>query len=52
VKSKPARYFVPPYVGARGWVGLRLDTPNVDWSAVRTLAFAAYFLTAPSSLRR
>jgi len=48
----PQKYFVPPYVGPRGWVGLRLDTRTVDWRAVEDLAFAAYFLTAPDALRR
>jgi hypothetical protein len=52
VKEKPARYFVPPYVGAKGWVALRLDSPTVDWRAVENLAFVAYFLSAPASLRR
>jgi hypothetical protein len=52
VEEKPARYFVPPYVGARGWVALRLDTPTVDWRAVENLAFVAYFLTVPASLRK
>ena len=51
VKQDPARYFVPPYVGPRGWVGLRLDTPRIAWRAVKDLAFAAYYLTAPDSLR-
>jgi len=52
VGEDPERYFVPPYVGPRGWVGLRLDTRRVDWRSVKDLAFAAYFLTAPDSLRR
>lgn len=47
VEKDPGRYFVPPYVGSRGWVGLRLDTPRVDWREVKNLAFAAYVLTAP-----
>jgi hypothetical protein len=47
VKEDPTRYFVPPYVGPRGWVGVRLDTPRVDWREVKNLAFAAYVLTAP-----
>lgn len=25
------RYFVPPYLGGRGWVGMYLDTPGADW---------------------
>ena len=52
VKEDPVRYFVPPYVERRGWVGLRLDTPRVNWREVKNLAFAAYVLTAPDSLRK
>jgi hypothetical protein len=52
VKQDPTRYFVPPYVGPRGWVGLRLDTPRIAWRAVTDLAFTAYYLTAPDSLRK
>ena len=52
VQERPDRYFVPPYVGPRGWVGLRLDARTVDWRAVKDLVFAAYFLTAPDALRR
>ena len=52
VQDSPARYFVPPYVGPKGWVGFRLDTRAVDWKVVKNLALVAYFLTAPDSLRR
>ena len=52
VKEDPSRYFVPPYVGPRGWVGLRLDTPRIDWREVKDLAFAAYVLTAPDRPRK
>jgi hypothetical protein len=52
VKEDPSRYFVPPYVGPKGWVGLRLDTPRIDWRQVKDLAFAAYFLTAPDRPRK
>jgi hypothetical protein len=34
VGADPERFFVPPYVGHRGWVGLRLDLPEVDWDEV------------------
>jgi hypothetical protein len=47
VEEDPERYFVPPYVGSRGWVGLRLDSPRVDWRAVKNLLSVAYVLTAP-----
>ncbi len=52
VEANPTRYFVPPYVGPKGWVGLRLDLPRVDWKEVKNLLFAAYFLTATAKLRR
>jgi hypothetical protein len=34
VAASPERYFVPPYYGVRGWVGMYLDIPDVDWDAV------------------
>ena len=34
VSGGPKRFFVPPYVGHRGWVGLRLDHAEVDWDEV------------------
>jgi hypothetical protein len=52
VKEDPVRYFVPPYVGPKGWVGLRLDTPRINWRDVRDLAFGAYVLTAPDRTRK
>ena len=52
VEGDPHRYFVPPYVGPKGWVGLRLDSTRVDWKAVKNLVLVAYFLTAPDKLRK
>ena len=52
VDEDPERYFVPPYVGSRGWVGLRVDSSGVDWRAVKNLLSVAYVLTAPDNLRR
>jgi hypothetical protein len=34
VSGGPERFFVPPYVGVRGWIGLRLDLEEVDWDEV------------------
>src|SRR5579862_9107686 len=31
VAENPARFFVPPYVGVKGWVGVRVDPANADW---------------------
>jgi hypothetical protein len=47
--TDPARFFRPPYVGPRGWVGVRIDRrPN--WTQVATLVERAYRLMAPPRL--
>jgi len=48
--SDPIRFYVPAYVGSRGWVGLRLDLDDVDWTEVRELLTEAYRLQAPRRL--
>lgn len=45
VQRDPRRYFRPPYVGHRGWVGIVLDT-GPDWRAVAELVDQAYRLAA------
>jgi predicted DNA-binding protein (MmcQ/YjbR family) len=49
VASDPGRFFVPAYVGHKGWVGVRLDG-DVDWSEVAELAEDSYRLIAPRSV--
>lgn len=49
VGSDPDRFFVPPYVGRHGWVGLWLDV-ELDWSHVEDLVDASYRKTAPKRL--
>lgn len=49
----PERFFRPPYVGGRGWVGVRIDTPGgrgPDWEEVADLLHDAYRLVAPKRL--
>ena len=49
--TDPARFFRPPYVGHRGWVGVRIDRrPN--WSVVAKLVRQAYGLVAPRGRQR
>jgi hypothetical protein len=50
VRSDPARFYVPAYLGARGWVALRLDVGRVNWGEVRELLLDAYRLQAPRRL--
>lgn len=49
VKSAPHRYFVPPYVGVSGWVGVWLDG-DTDWGEVATLLEEGWRLVAPKRL--
>jgi hypothetical protein len=49
VSAAPERFFVPPYVGHHGWIGVRLDV-EVDWDEVADLIEGSYRLTAPRGL--
>jgi len=49
VGSDPARYFRPPYVGHRGWIGVWLDA-QVDWDELAELVVDAYRMVAPKRL--
>lgn len=49
VGADPARFFVPPYVGHKGWVGMWLDR-KPDWNEVAELIRRSYRLTAPKRL--
>lgn len=50
VAGAPQKFFRPPYVGGRGWVGVRLDGV-VDWDEVEALCEDAYRTVAPPRLR-
>jgi hypothetical protein len=46
----PDRFHIPKYVSHLGWVGLWLDTHQVDWAEVEAILMGAYRLTAPKKL--
>ncbi len=50
VAADPERYFVPPYVGGRGWIGVYLDVDGVAWDEIAELVEDAYRMVAPKSL--
>jgi hypothetical protein len=50
VAEDPERFFRPPYVGHRGWLGVCLDVPEVDWDEIAELVADAYRQIAPKSL--
>jgi predicted DNA-binding protein (MmcQ/YjbR family) len=43
-------FYMPPYVGAKGWIGMNLDRPGTDWEEVAELIATAYCLIAPKRL--
>jgi hypothetical protein len=47
--SEPERFFRPPYVGGRGWIGVRLDG-HTDWAEIAELCQDAYHAIAPARL--
>jgi hypothetical protein len=49
VATDPERFFVPPYVGYRGWLGVYLDVP-VDWDEIADIVTEAYRVVAPKKL--
>lgn len=49
IAADPGRFFRPPYVGHRGWIGVRLDR-DPDWSEIAELCEDAYRAVAPPSL--
>ena len=50
VREDPVSFFVPPYLGPKGWVAIRLDSDEVDWEIVAELARRAYQSLAPRKL--
>ncbi|AGN70698.1 hypothetical protein ACVNS2_18010 [Paenibacillus caseinilyticus] len=45
-ESEPEMYFIPPYVGRLGWIGMRLDG-GADWEAIAGVITDAYLCRAP-----
>lgn len=46
----PTQFHMPKYVGNKGWIGLWLDVPDLDWSAVELALREAYLRVAPKTL--
>ncbi len=49
IAAEPDRFFRPPYVGGRGWLGVRLDV-DVDWDEIAGICEDAYRVVAPKQL--
>lgn len=50
VAAQPDRFYMPAYIGSKGWVALRLDVGRVDWEEVAELVACSYRLVAPQRL--
>ncbi len=51
IGSDPARFFVPPYFGAKGWIVVGLDEA-ADWAEVDAFVRRSYRLVAPKRLAK
>ena len=52
IAARPDRFYMPAYVGPRGWVGFRLDRSRIAWTEVAELVRVSYTLVAPKRLLR
>ena len=50
IAHDPERFFMPKYLGPKGWLAFRLDLRQVDWSEAERLLADSYALVAPSRL--
>jgi hypothetical protein len=50
VDQEPERFFRPPYVGGRGWIGVYLDVLPLDWDEIGAIVVDAYRVVAPAKL--
>src|SRR5580692_4843098 len=48
--SNPEKFYIPAYIGSKGWVALRLDRGEIDWDEVSELVIGSYRLVAPKGL--
>ncbi len=50
VTSDPRRFFIPPYIGPKGWFGLDLEASDIDWGEIRARVVQSYRIVAPKRL--
>ena len=50
VQSDPGRFYLPAYIGSRGWIALRMDLATLNWSEVKELIRGSYLQMAPKRL--
>jgi hypothetical protein len=50
VESDPGRFYLPAYIGPRGWIGLRMDLARLNLTEVKELIHGSYLQVAPKKL--
>ena len=50
VNARPQHFYMPAYIGPRGWMALRLDIGKPDWEEVSELVRGSFALVAPKTL--
>jgi len=50
VAANPGRFYIPSYIGPKGWAALRLDRREIDWEEVSELVMGSYRMVAPKGL--
>ena len=50
VEQDPEHFYRPPYVGAKGWLGVYLDVADLDWDEIEAIVRDAYRIVAPAKL--
>ena len=50
VQSAADRFYLPAYIGSRGWIALRMDRATLNWTEVKELIHGSYLQTAPKRL--
>jgi predicted DNA-binding protein (MmcQ/YjbR family) len=49
--TQPDVYYLPAYIGKRGWFGMRLDRASTNWNEVQNIIELSYRLVAPKTLQ-
>lgn len=52
VEHDSHRFYMPPYIGHKGWIAARLAIPGTDWKEITDLVLDSYCLIAPKRLAR
>lgn len=50
LQADPDCFFVPPYVGSKGWIGVFLDHSETDWNELKGLLWDAWIMSSPKKL--